>query len=415
MRNFFYNLVCTIGFSVLAATVASAQVDTTPKPPQPAAETAAPGARSKADKTDKATEKAAEKPADKVTAKAEDKTDDKPKETPAPPPKPAPVKYTELKKTLWPPKTGVKTPGVQIPITNLKPEAEIPLTASVGSFLFTTDQVLISVPSVGQVVRVEGRTNKVLEPFSGISKPCGGLANAFRNLWVVSCGDKSVARLETATGKKVAAIEAGAGSAPLAIASSPDSVWILTDDKTTLTRVDPDTNAIIAEMRLPASCRSISFADSSLWVACPGEKRIIRINPQTNLVTARVEVTPEPVSIVFGGGAPAENSIWVLSRKEGKVARIDPKNNKVIATIDLGFTNADGNLAFGDGFVWVSAPGFPITKISTQLEKEKVVQQFAGDGGGMIQFGLNSVWLTNTSYNNVWRIDPKRITATLAE
>ena len=79
------------------------------------------------------------------------------------------------------------------------------------------------------------------------------------------------------------------------------------------------------------------------------------------------------------------------------------------------FTNADGNLAFGDGFVWVTAPGFPITKISTALEKEKVVQQFAGDGGGMIQYGLNSIWLTNISYNNVWRIDPKRIAATFAE
>ena len=105
----------------------------------------------------------------------------------------------------------------------------------------------------------------------------------------------------------------------------------------------------------------------------------------------------------------------MLSRKEGKVARVDPKTNKVIATIELGFTNADGNLVFGDGFVWVSAPGFPVTKISPQLEKEKVVQQFAGDGGGMIQFGLNSLWLTNTGYNNVWRVDPKRVAATLAE
>jgi virginiamycin B lyase len=43
------------------------------------------------------------------------------------------------------------------------------------------------------------------------------------------------------------------------------------------------------------------------------------------------------------------------------------------------------------------------------------VQQFAGDGGGMIQFGLNSVWLVNASYNNVWRLDPKRIAATFAE
>jgi streptogramin lyase len=405
MRNFSVHLLRAAALLLIAAVVAAAQTDA-PKASRTTPETAAPNPRPKADAPSADMAKPADKPADKA---------DKPADKPSTPVKPAPVKYTELKKTPWPPRTGVKTPGVQIPIINLKPEAEIALSAPAGALLFTTDQVLISIPSADQIVRVEGRSNKVLEPFSGIAKPCGGLANAFRNLWVVTCGSKGVARLETATAKPVAAIAAGSGSAPLAIASSPDSVWTLTDDKTTLTRIDPDTNAIVSEMRLPANCRSITFALDSLWAACPAEKRILRINPQTNLVTARVEVTPEPVSIAFGGATPAENSIWVLSRKEGKVARIDPKTNKVIGTIELGFTNADGNLAFGDGFVWVTAPGFPITKISTQLEKEKVVQQFAGDGGGMIQFGLNSVWLANTSYNNVWRIDPKRIAATLAE
>src|SRR5688572_236528 len=338
-----------------------------------------------------------------------------PPATSAAPARPASVKYTELKKTPWPPKTGVKTPGVQIPVTSLKPDAEIAVAALPGALLFTPEQVLIPIPSGDQIVRVEGRSNKVLEPFAGISKPCGGAVNAFRNLWVVNCGSHSLARLETGTGKPVTSINTGTGAAPLAIASSADSVWMLTDDKTTLTRIDPESNAIVSEVRLAASCRSITFADNSLWVACPGQKRILRINPLTNLVVARIEVTPEPVSIAFGGASAAENSIWVLSRAEGKVARIDPKTNKVIATIGLGFTNADGNIMFGDGFVWVTAPGFPITKISPVLEKEKVVQQFAGDGGGQIYFGLNSVWLANTGYNNVWRLDPKRIAATLAE
>jgi virginiamycin B lyase len=395
MRYWSSFLLRSLGITVIAAATAAAQSDAL-KVPRPSA--------------DQPSEKAAEKPPEKMA----DDTG-KPKDTPvAPAPKPAPVKYTELKKTVWPPKTGVKTPGVLIPITNLKPEAEISIPGPTGSFVFSANEVLISIPGGDQILRIDGRSNKVLDPFSGIAKPCGGLTTAFRDLWVVNCG-KGVARLAATTGKPIASIDTGTGSASYAIASSPDSVWALTDDKTTLTRIDPETNGIVAEMRLPAACRSISFAAGALWAACPGEKRILRIDPQTNLVTARIEVTPEPVSIAIGGATTPENSIWVLSRKEGKVARIDPKTNKVIATIELGCTNADGNLAFGDGFVWVTTPGLPITKISTQLEKEKVVQQFAGDGGGMIQYGLNSIWLTNTSYNNVWRIDPKRIAATFAE
>ena len=53
----------------------------------------------------------------------------------------------------------------------------------------------------------------MLEPFSNIEKPCGGLANASRSLWVVSCGSQSVGRLETATGKPVATITTGAHDA----------------------------------------------------------------------------------------------------------------------------------------------------------------------------------------------------------
>jgi streptogramin lyase len=184
---------------------------------------------------------------------------------------------------------------------------------------------------------------------------------------------------------------------------------MLTDSKSTLSRIDPETNSVVAEMRLPQNCSSVTAAEGSLWVVCPGEKKIIRINPQTGLVTERVEVSPEPVALAAG-----EGSVWVLSRAQGKVARIDPKTNKVTATIDLGYTGGDGNIAVGDGFVWVTGPGFPITKIATQAEKERVIQQFAGDGGGSIFFGLGSVWLSNTAYQNVWRLDPKRIAATLA-
>jgi len=104
-------------------------------------------------------------------AKADAAKDAPAKDVPAAAPKPEPVKYTELKKTPWPPKTGVKTPGVQIPVTNLKPEAEIPLAAAPGVFLFTTDQVLIPIPAQDQIARVESKSNKVLEPITSVTKP----------------------------------------------------------------------------------------------------------------------------------------------------------------------------------------------------------------------------------------------------
>src|SRR4051812_513222 len=135
MRKISYRFVHTVALSLIAAGLAAAQSDT-PKISQAAGSAAETTARPKPDSP---------------SLNTADKSDnDKPKEAAAVPPKPAPVKYTELKKTAWPPRNGVKTPGVQIPITSLKPEAEIPLPAAAGSFVFTADQVLISIPSADQ-------------------------------------------------------------------------------------------------------------------------------------------------------------------------------------------------------------------------------------------------------------------------
>jgi hypothetical protein len=63
--------------------------------------------------------------------------------------------------------------------------------------------------------------------------------------------------------------------------------------------------------------------------------------------------------------------------------------------------------------VWITQIGFPITRIDPQTDK--VVQQFYGDGGGMVQVSASAVWLLNVRQGTLWRIDPKRIAATLAE
>jgi streptogramin lyase len=241
-----------------------------------------------------------------------------------------------------------------------------------------------------------------------LNNACGGLLNALSSLWTVNCTTKSVLNIDAKTGKAKATIDAGAVVVPSALAASGDSVWVLADATTTLLRIDPKENVVVAEVRLPAGCGEILFAEGSLWVTCPAADRVLRIDPATNLVDKRVEVTGQPVSVTAG-----EGSIWVLTAKEGKVAQIDPKTNKVTTTIDLGIPNANGSMAFGDGSVWVSVPGFPVTRILASTAK--VVQQFVGDGAGQIYFGLNSVWLADRQAKSVRRFDPKRVVATLAE
>lgn len=310
-------------------------------------------------------------------------------------------------RAVWPPKQGVKTPGVQIPMTSLKAEAEVAVAGLSGAVTLT-QEVLAPQRATGALLRIDGKTNKPGEAIGGLNQPCGGVVPAFGSLWVPSGGKKTLERLDPKTGKATASIPAETGSASVAIAASDDSIWLLADDRTTLARIDPQGNAIVSELRLPAMCNSILSAEGALWVSCPAENRALRIDPKTNLVVIRIEVAGGPVSIASGAA-----SIWVLSKAEGKVARIDPKTNKVTTTIELGIPNAAGTIEFGEGSVWVGAPGFPISRIDPQTDK--VAQQFAGAGAGPLKFGLGSLWLSNIDQGKVMRYDPKRITATLAE
>jgi DNA-binding beta-propeller fold protein YncE len=305
------------------------------------------------------------------------------------------------------PKLGIKTPGVQIPFENLKPLAEIAVAGTPGEITIG-EAVWVTNAVRNEVAKIDGKTNKAGDALTGLHKPCSGLTIGFGSLLIPNCGDQSLTRVDLKTGKVSATLPVGTANVHSAVAVNADSIWMLTDEKTTLSRIDPEQNKVVSELRLPAGCGGLRFGETALWLTCPGENKVLRIDPQTNLVTKRIEVSGKPHSIAFG-----ESSVWVLCLADGKVERIDPKTNKVTKTIELGVPNADGEIAFGESFVWVTLTDFPISRIDPQ--SDKVVQQFAGEGGGAITVGLGSIWLTNAGKGNVWRIDPKRILATLAE
>ncbi len=303
------------------------------------------------------------------------------------------------------PVRGITTPGIQIPIASLKPAAEIPVPAK-PDWIFFTDSLFL--PGKNALDRVDPKTNKLEEPVTGLEKPCGGMATGFGSLWVPSCASGALERIDSKTLKVSAKLDIGASSAAGIVAESSDSIWMLVDDKTTLARIDPDQNAVVAEIRLPADCRNLTFGETALWLACPSENKVIRINPATNLVEKQIEVSAEPVSLVTG-----LNSVWVYCRKESKVDRIDPKTNKVSKSIELKVPGAEGAIAFGEGSIWVSMQGFPLTRIDPVAEA--VAQQFVGDGGGSVRVSAGAVWLSNKEAGTLLRIDPKLVVLTLAE
>jgi hypothetical protein len=94
------------------------------------------------------------------------------------------------------------------------------------------------------------------------------------------------------------------------------------------------------------------------------------------------------------------DSIWVLNQGDGTVARIDVSTGKRTALVAAGIPGVGGEITFGDGAVWATVFGYPITRIAP--ETNKVVAQWHGSGGDSIRVGHGSLWLSDLEGGKVW-------------
>jgi len=318
----------------------------------------------------------------------------------------AAISFFQTKPTR-PPRPGVKTPGVRVPITALKPDAvfEVP---GAPDWIAIDESVWISNEPRNTVARLDPKTNKVVALIEVGKAPCSGLTTGFGSLWVPLCGDQALARVDLKEGRVTATIPIGIGDSEGGLAAGAGSIWLITDKKGTLARIDPATNKVVAEIQVPAGSFTVAFGEGAVWVTGTQSNVLTRINPETNLVVETIPVGKSPRFLAAGGGF-----VWTLNQGDGNVSKVDPKTNKLVETIEVGVPGPGGEIAFGEGSVWVTSFEFPISRIDPATGK--VVQQFFGPGGDAIRVGLGSVWLSNLRAGNVWRLDPRRIAATVAQ
>jgi virginiamycin B lyase len=306
-----------------------------------------------------------------------------------------------------PKRPGVAEASVRIPITRLKPDHvfEIP---GVPDWIAIEEHVWVSNSPQHSVTRIDPKANKIVETITVGKNPCSGLAAAFGGLWVPNCGDPSVSRLDLKTGKVVETLPLTIGNSEGGLDTGAGSVWMMTDAKGTLARIDPATNKVVAEIYVAPGSFAVAFGEGAVWVTSTEKGLLSRVNPYNNVVEQTIAVGPRPRFLAVG-----EGSVWTINQGDGTISRVDAKTNKVVATIAAGIPGPGGEISVGEGSVWVTSFEYPITRIDPSTNK--VAQQFYGEGGDAIRVGHGSVWLSNLRQANVWRLDPKRIAATVGE
>lgn len=264
----------------------------------------------------------------------------------------------------------------------------------------------VSNPGNGSVQRIDLSTNKIVAAVK-VNKPIAAMTTGFGSVWVASRGDQSIVRIDAKTNKVIASVSVRIADSEGSIAAGEGGVWALTDKKGVLSRIDPETNKVVAEITVKPNSFAAMAGHGSIWVTNTGEPRsknngfVQRVDPRTNRVVAAIEVRCQPRFLAVGEGA-----VWVLNQADGTVSRIDPKSNRVAATIEAGVKGFGGDIAAGEGSVWVR--GDKVLLVMIDPKTNKVLKRFGPpQGSGAVRAGGGKVWVSAHDVNKVWSLDPR--------
>ncbi|MBV8844897.1 MAG: hypothetical protein JO307_18985 [Bryobacterales bacterium] len=303
-------------------------------------------------------------------------------------------------------KPGV--PGVQAPMAFLIPEAQYNIEANgvKGNpdwLAITDDSVWTNSMRTDMIFRMDPKTDKVVAAVP-VSRPCSGFAVAAGTLWSPSCGEKVIYRIDLKTNEVVAKVPVGPANNEGGIAFGAGSAWMPSDPKGVVSRIDPATNKVIAEIAVPPDSFTAVFNYGRVWVSSTAKSVVSVIHPVTNKVIAEIPVGPNPRFMAAG-----EGYVWTLNQGSGTVTKIDPRSMKAMATIDVGVPGTGGDIAAGEGALWVTQKTIPISRIDPITNK--VTAQLYGPGGDAMRIGHGYVWLSNGKEARVWRFLPQKVVA----
>ena len=137
------------------------------------------------------------------------------------------------------------------------------------------------------------------------------------------------------------------------IAADEEGVWLRAPDGH-VTRIDPTTHKVAAEIEVPASeFGHIDIGSGAVWVTDFDHNTLIRIDPMTNQRVADISVGANPEGVTASG-----DTVWVSNHRGGSFSKVSAATNKVEATFTFGDAGTSGpkDIVILDGDLWTSVP-----------------------------------------------------------
>jgi YVTN family beta-propeller protein len=225
-----------------------------------------------------------------------------------------------------------------------------------------------------------------------------GLAYGGGSVWAVDGTGGTVSRINPATHAVVAQIPVGAD--PAAVTVTGGDVWVANSGDGTVSRINAAAGAVVQTISVGNVPDAIASGPSGIWVANQGDATVDRIDPATGDVTMR----DIPVGGLPDGIAVGPDAVWVANGEDGTVTRIAPATGQPDGPVPVG--SGPEGIAITPDAVWVTN-SLDLTVDRLDPATGKVTATIGvGDGPGAIAAASDGVWVSNEFGATLDRIDP---------
>ncbi|MGC4251439.1 MAG: YncE family protein [Sphingobium sp.] len=283
----------------------------------------------------------------------------------------------------------------------------------------TAEQV-IQVPGFADFLAVDGdsvwatndgrverwsRQGKIAEV--SVSRPCGAMAILDGALWVADCKENALVRIDTAKAERTAVIPTGIANpkGELNVVAGAGSIWVASDQKGVVSRVDPATNQVTASIAVSPGTYYLAFGFGSVWAVSSESATIQRIDPATDAVVKTTTLGKSPGFLATGEGA-----VWVQEQGDGTVARVDPATGEVSGRVKVGPVLKYGDIDTGADMVWLRTTEdqtFVVIDPQTMTVRKRVGK---ADGSGALRYTDAGLWTSAHDVHTLtWWPEPAKI------
>lgn len=208
-------------------------------------------------------------------------------------------------------------------------------------------------------------TDDAFVEFEG-SDVFGDVAAGFGSVWVPTL--EGLIEIDPAT---AAAVRYDDLAPARDIVTAFDSVWTLNGDRGILSRIDPVTKAVIAEIEVPGNAQGFVATDRDLIVTQFAGGNALRVDPVTNSVVETIEVVQQGVN---GPREPAyaDGETWFAVPNQSAVARV--AGDGQVTLFEAPGRVGNGRVVITESYVWVPGGGFELTRVDRATGEVTMVQ-----------------------------------------